>query len=168
MHNWQISPLSTSKHICSSFSCGEQILNEYIKKYASQDIKKNIAKVFVTFTPNDFLVIGYYTLSATSFEKKHLPPEIAKKLPHYPVPAAIIGRLAVDESCQGKGLGKFLLMDAFYKVLLAKNAIAVNAIVVDAKNQVASSFYKQYGFLEFPKNPKRLFLPIATIEKIYQ
>lgn len=167
-HNWQIEPFSGSKHDCSGFSCGEQALDDYIKKYASQDLKRNIARVFVALTPADMSILGYYTLSAASVKKKDIPPAVAKKLPHYPVPAVLIGRLAVDKRVQGKGLGRHLLVDAFYRVLTAKNTVGINSVIVDAKNTAARSFYKQYGFMEFSGDPNRLFIPMATVEKIYQ
>ncbi len=79
-------------------------------------------------------VAGCYSLSAASFEKDELPPALAKRLPHYPVPAAVLGRLAVDRTRQGRGLGKMLLLDAIRRVVWAGTTLAVYAMVVDAKN----------------------------------
>ena len=108
---WAISSFSSDLHYRENFSCGQPALDTYIQQLASQDIKRKVARVFVACEPEGNEVKGYYTLSAASFKKEDLPAEIAKKLPHYPVPAAILGRLAVDQSSHGQGLGKFLLMD---------------------------------------------------------
>ena len=115
-------------------------------------------------TPDE--VAGYYTLSAASFEKDELPAGIAKRLPHYPVPAVMIGRLAVSRAFQGRGFGEMLLLDAIRRVVRASTAIAAYAVVVDAKNDAARAFYERYGFRPFPSTPRRLFLPLQTFEKL--
>ena len=94
--------------------------------------------------------------------------EQARKLPRYPVPAVLLGRLAVDRTAQGSGLGEFLLMDAMCRTLLATQVMAVHAMVVDAKDASAARFYRKYGFLAFPNNTQRLFLPMATIRQLQE
>jgi GNAT superfamily N-acetyltransferase len=111
-------------------------------------------------------VRGYYSLSAASFQRDSLPAEQAKRLPRYPVPAALLGRLAVDEGMKGKGLGAFLLMDALNRLLLATQTLAIHALAVDAKDEAAAAFYRKYGFIAFPADARRLFLPMATIRKL--
>lgn len=91
-----------------------------------------------------------------------LPTALARKLPRYPVPVALIGRLAVDENFQGKGLGSILLADACQKVVQARAVLAVSGIVVDAKDDAARTFYQHYGFMPFPGQPNRLRLPAAA------
>ena len=109
-------------------------------------------------------IAGFYTLSAISIEAQSLPPALAKKLPKYPIPAALIGRLAIDSRHQGTGLGGFLLADALNRVIRASDAIAIYAVIVDAKNETAKKFYEKYGFQPFPQSPQRLFIPLATIQ----
>ena len=111
-------------------------------------------------------IAGYYSLSAASFEKEELPPALAKRLPHYPVPAAVLGRLAIDREQQGRGIGETLLLDAGRRVVRASTTIAVYAIIVDAKNERAKAFYERYGFRAFASEPRRLFLPLETFEKL--
>ena len=77
-----------------------------------------------------------------------------------------MGRLAVDRSCQGKGLGEHLLVDCCHRVLAASQTLAVHALVVDAKDDGAKAFYLRYGFIAFEDQPLRLFLPMATLEKM--
>ncbi len=153
-------------HDRTSFSCGEPALDAYLTRQASQDIRRRIAQVFVWVGDTPNRIQGYYTLSATAFEKAELPPALAKRLPHYPVPAAVLGRLAIDQSCQGRGLGEMLLMDAIRRTLRASAAMAVYALIVDAKNERARTFYERYGFRSFATIPRRLFLPLETFEKL--
>jgi ribosomal protein S18 acetylase RimI-like enzyme len=153
-------------HDRSSFSCGEPALDAYLQRQASQDVRRRVAKVFVATGATPQRIAGYYSLSAAEFSKAELPAAEAKRLPHYPVPAAVLGRLAVEQSHQGRGLGETLLMDAIRRTLRASEAIGVHAIVVDAKNDRAQAFYERYGFRGFTSTPRRLFLPLEAFEKL--
>lgn len=160
-----IEPLGP-QHDRESFACGEPALDDYLRRRASQDARRRVARVFVAAGAAPGEIAGYYTLSAASFEKDELPAGIAKRLPHYPVPAVVIGRLAVSRPFQGRGLGETLLLDAVRRVVRASASIAAYAVVVDAKNDAARAFYERYGFRPFPATPRRLFLPLATFEKL--
>ena len=153
-------------HDRAVFSCGEPALDTYLRRQASQDVRRRVAQVFVALGDAPGTVAGYYSLSAASFEKDALPPRLAKRLPHYPVPAAVLGRLAVDRAHRGRGLGEALLLDAIRRVVRASATIAVHAIIVDAKNEPARAFYERYGFRAFPGVPRRLFLPLETFLKL--
>ena len=164
--DWVVEPFSASKHIHDSFACGYEALDTYIRRYASQDVKRRVSLVFVACRPGERIIQGYYTLSAASFQKEDLPTGLAKKLPHYPAPAAIVGRLAVNRTCQGQGLGEDLLMDCVERVLEAGKLIAVHAIIADAKDEKAKAFYERYGFQAFVDQPPRLFIPMRTLEQL--
>jgi len=155
-----------SHHDRSAFSCGEPALDTYLQRQATQDVRRRVAKVFVAVGAMPHRVVGYHSLSAAEFNKAELPAAAAKRLPHYPVPAAVLGRLAVDQSFQGRGLGETLLMDAIRRTLRASEAMAVHAIVVDAKHESAKAFYERYGFRSFTTMPRRLFLPLETFENL--
>jgi GNAT superfamily N-acetyltransferase len=130
-----------------SFSCGQVALDAYIQHFASQDVRRNVARVFVA-SPQDALdtLAGFYTLSAASVQCSDLPASIARKLPQYPIPVALLGRLAVSTAHQGQGLGAVLVIDACKKVRQAHAMLAVEGLVVDAKDQNAARFYKHLGF----------------------
>jgi GNAT superfamily N-acetyltransferase len=159
-----IEPLARS-HDREGFDCGMPERNDYLRRQAAQDTRRGVSRVYVARERGSSKVLGYYTLSAASFGKKSLPGKEAKKLPHYPVPAALLGRLAVDRSQQGRGLGKYLLFDALHRVLQAAETLAVYALVVDAKNDDARTFYERYGFVRFPAIPSRLFIPLDTLRR---
>ncbi len=105
---------------------------------------------------------GFFTLSAGSVSCADLPETLAKKLPRYPIPVALIGRLAVDADFQGKGLGAILLADACQKVAHASATLAVAGIIVDAKDDAAIKFYRHFGFLNLPGQAGRLLLPATA------
>ncbi|MGA9057027.1 MAG: GNAT family N-acetyltransferase [Terriglobia bacterium] len=154
-------------HDRGAFSCGAEALDNYLRKQAGQDVRKRVAVAFV-LTPDGKTVAGYYTLSQYSVELGAIPDGIAAKLPKYPfVPATLIGRLAVSNEFRGQRLGELLLMDALNRCLSGSKQVASAAVIVDAKDDSAAAFYKKYGFIELPKTPKRLFLPMASIEKLF-
>jgi predicted GNAT family N-acyltransferase len=109
-------------------------------------------------------VIGFYSLSAMSFSFESLPENLQHRLPHYPVPAVLIGRLAVTKSIQNQGFGCRLLMDALTRILLANQSVGIYSALVDAKDNNAKSFYEKYGFIAFKDNPFKLFLPLKTLQ----
>lgn len=147
----------------SSFRCGQALLDDYIHRYASQDVRRHVARVFVATPETQFnCLAGFFTLSAGSVNCSELPQSLAKKLPRYPVPVALIGRLAVDVHFQREGLGSILLADACQKVAHASTTLAVVGIVVDAKDAAAVRFYQHFGFLPLPGRTDRMLLPAAA------
>ncbi len=158
-------PLGT--HDRAAFSCGSEALDNYIKKQASQDVKKRAAVVYVASGDGE-TILGYYTLSQYSVQFDDIPSEIAKKFPRYPaVPATLLGRLARHSSTRGQGLGELLLLDALHRALNMSEQVASAAVVTDAKDQRAVEFYKRYEFLELPKTERRLFLPMASVASLF-
>ena len=157
-----IYPLNKT-HQRSEFSSGNEQLDNYLKKRATQDIKRRISRVFVATTPESpTKIVGYYSLSSLSIELNQLSEDTKRKLPRHPIPAALIGRLAVSQNAQGMGIGKMLLADAIKRTLAVSNEIAIYAMVVDAIDESAESFYRQYGFLSLAAE-RRLYLPLKSI-----
>lgn len=156
---YSIHPLDATAQT-ADFDCGEKALDEYLHRYATQDVKRGVARVFVA-SPADQpqVVAGFYTLSAASIAAETLPERWRKKLPRYPVPVALLGRLAMNRPFQGQGLGSILLVDACKRVAAASETLAVAAIVVDAKSPRAAAFYQHFGFIELPGRPGRWMLP---------
>jgi GNAT superfamily N-acetyltransferase len=149
-----------------SFSSGIEPLDRYFRTQAGQDARKNMAATFVLVL-QDGAIGGYYTLSSTAVRLGELPPRTARRLPRYPlVPATLLGRLAVDRRQQGRGYGRFLLADALMRAV--RSEIVSFAIVVDAKDEAARSFYEREGFFPFPDRPMKLFRPMADIRKLFE
>jgi GNAT superfamily N-acetyltransferase len=150
-----------------AFSCGVEPLDRYLQTQATQDIRRRVANCFVATSADSNIIAGYYTFSAASVPMLDLPTETAKRLPRYPVvPAALIGRLAIDRRYRGRGLGAALLFDAIARAARADTAIF--AILVDAKDDSAAAFYRHHGFQPFATRPLHLFLPIGTALKLLE
>jgi GNAT superfamily N-acetyltransferase len=154
-----IEPLG--KHGRAHFACGVAALDEWFHLRAGQDEKRNAARVFVSI--DDRLgVVGFYSLSTFTLTIPDMPAEYAKRIPRYGlVPAALIGRLARDLRVRGMGVGELLLADAVRRILSAAHTLAVFAIVVEAKDDLAARFYRDFGFEPFPNRPLRLFMPVS-------
>lgn len=162
-----IAPLG-KQHDRKAFDCGEQSLTNYLHRYAGQDIRRRVNRVFVASSlDRPQQVVGYYSLSAGSLDATDLPEALGRRLPKYPVPAALLGRLAVTQSCQGKGLGSILLVDALQRVAQASQMMAVYTVVVDALNAEAARFYVQFGFTPLPSQPLKLFLPMDSVTALF-
>lgn len=155
-----IEPLGPG-HERAVFSCGEEVLDRYIRQRAGQDIRRRIARVFVCTGSDPRTVLGFYTLSALSVDLGLLPHTLARCLPKQPAPAALIARLAVLRDVQGQGIGRLLLADAVKRAMSAGATIGIHALVVDAKTDRARRFYERFGFLALPDRPERLFLPLG-------
>ena len=158
------------QHDRSRFTCGTPALDEWLRRRAGQDERRNVARVLVA-VDRELGLVGFYSLSSFTLELPDLPEAIAQRLPRYGlVPAALIGRLARDERTRGRGLGELLLADAVRRVLAASRTLAVFAIVVDAKDDRAAAFYAGFGFRRLPLHPHRLFLlvseAVAALERL--
>ncbi len=115
-------------------------------------------------TDNPNIILGFYSLSASSIHFQELPHGLQKRIPRYPVPVALIGRLAVDKKYQKRGLGKDLLIDALKKSVEISKSFGIFGVMVDAKDKEAKKFYEYFGFVSFVDNPNKLILPLETIK----
>ncbi|MDR3281116.1 MAG: GNAT family N-acetyltransferase [Synergistaceae bacterium] len=154
------------KHILKDFCCGTPELDKYLKQYAGQDLRRNLATLFVAVEDGEDKVLGYYTLSNTGVSTQIIPSSLRKKLPMYDdVPAIRIGRLAVDQSVQGQGLGARLLANAVIMSISTVSAWAL--MVVDAKDEAACAFYGKFGFEALEDDEKHLFATRKNLEALF-
>ncbi len=113
-------------------------------------------------------VVGYYTLSAYGIRLTDLPPQVAKKLPKYPLlPATLLGRLAVSREHRGQKLGRLLLMDALWRSWKNTKQVASAGVVAEAIDAAALEFYRHHEFASLAEHPQKLFIAMATIEKAF-
>lgn len=157
-----IEPLG-KRHDRAAFSFGVPELDRYLARQAGQDVRRRIARVFVCTAEGADTALGFYTLSALAIDLSSLPEKLSRKLPQHSVPCVLIGRLAIDQSVRGHGLGRMILVDAIKRILGASDIMAIHAVVVDAKNNAAKQFYAGFGFAPMQDDPMRLFLPLGSI-----
>ena len=160
-----ITRLDADRHDRSSFDCGEPALNGYLQKTARQHQQKGIANTYVLVSRIDpGKVLGFFTLSFLEVDLSDIPAAYRKNLPQTHLPAAKLGRLAIDRSCQGNDYGRLLLVDAMRRVAdTIRHAAAVVGLFVDAKNQSVVAFYRKFGFIPLQDNPLTLMLTHQTI-----
>lgn len=150
------------QHIRDEFDSEESSLNDFLKLYARQNDSKGLGKTFVAVAPEEQKVLGYYTISSGSLEFDNLP----ENLPRYPIPVIHLGRLAVDKTAQGQGLGSFLLLDVFRRSLKLADALGIYAVEVRALSEQARNFYLKFGFNQLIDDRFHLYLTIKMIRKL--
>jgi GNAT superfamily N-acetyltransferase len=155
-----VEPLA-SGHDRTEFTCGVDALDRYLRHQAGQDVRRRATACFVAREIATGRIAGYYTLAAGGVLLGEIPAALAKRLPRYPsVPVARLGRLAVALAYHGHKLGGALLWDAVDRA--TRSEVAVYALVVDAKDEQAESFYRHHGFVAFGSAPRSLILPLAS------
>jgi GNAT superfamily N-acetyltransferase len=160
--DWIEAPIA-KHHDRKAFDCGVPALNEYLQRYALQNHQNGASKTFVA-SPRDApsRVLGYYALSPASLA--YGAPSIVKRgLGRYEVPAFRLGRLAVDRTVQGHGLGGQLLLAAGTRCLAVAEQVGGVALIIDAKSERAATWYAGYGAVPLEDAPLTLVLPLATI-----
>lgn len=150
------------RHDRAAFRCGVPRLDDYLHKYAAQQSAKGISTVFVMV--DDALpskILGFYTLSAAQIDVQQISDTERKKLPRYPVPCFRMGRLARAVDRRGGGLGEILIGCAVDRCLHARSLVGACALLVDAKDEKAKTFYERYGFISCLDMPTTLYLPLG-------
>lgn len=168
MDDFYVTAALSSRHIKDNFDCGKDLLNGYIHKQASQDVRRRISACFI-LAEEDYKVKGYYTLSSSSIKRSLLPAEVVKRLPgsYIDLPVTLLGRLALDKAHIGQGLGALLLVDALKRAYFASvQSVASMAVVVDPIDQSAIDFYSKYDFIILPDSNK-MFLTMDTVAKLF-
>ncbi len=158
-------PFDRKAHGVDHFSCGEASLDRWLIAYAGQNQQRDAARTFVTTEP-DGKVAGYYTLVAAQVEHEQATSGVRQGLSrHFPIPVALIARLAVTGHQQRTGLGRSLLLDALQRVLHASDQLAVRAVTVDALDDRAAAFYGPFGFEISPLAARTLMIPLDAVRR---
>lgn len=156
--------LDPARHDRAGFNSDVPELDAYLRQFAAQHVKKGVSSVYVLVdTDCPTRVLGYYTLSAAQVDVSQLKDGDRKKLPSYPVPCFRMGRLACRADHRGQGLGKLLVGCAVSRCLEARRLVAAFALIVDAKNDRAKTFYAHYGFTPCLDSPMTLYLRLGVL-----
>ena len=160
--------LLDKRHNRKDFDCGKELLNDYLKTQAGQDVKRKLSACFVLAEHETQVIQGYYTLSNNSIPLISFSEQIRKKLPksYGSIPTTLLGRLATDKKYQGKGFGKILLIDALKRSYGISNEIGSFGIIVDPIDEEAKGFYQKYDFIELPDS-KKMFIATQTLKALF-
>lgn len=154
-------------HNRSGFDCGNDALNQYLKKIARQHLNKGLSRTFVLVDDNiPTEILGFFTLVSCEIFVDKLPRKYAKKYPSR-APAAKLARLAVAKDRQRQGLGTHMMINAVERVIRVSQDLGIIGFFVDAKDNKAKAYYEQFGFIQLPDNPLELSLPLATLRNAY-
>lgn len=156
-----IEPLMAS-HSREWFDCGEESLNNFLKRFARQNDEKGLGRTYVAVKVGEPRIYGYYTISSGALSFETIP----EKLPRYPIPVVHLGRLAVDESAKGQRLGKALLADALKRAVSIADQLGIYAVEVYAMTENAREFYLKFGFAALQDDRLHLYLTVKKIRKL--
>jgi predicted GNAT family N-acyltransferase len=144
------------------FDSGEPSLNTFLQNFARKSDKENISRPWILIDEDKKQIAGYITLSNTSIDKIEVVDQFKTNV--NPIPALLIGRLAIDKNYQGHRLGEKLLMFGLQKVKEINQTSAIQLIVVDALSQDAEKFYSKYGFVKVGAANKM----ILSVKKLFE
>lgn len=163
MLDWREEPIGRH-HDRKAFDCGDPALNEYLRRYARQNHETGGAKTFVAVSPPEpARILGFYTISPGAIEFARVPAAFTRKLGQYDVPVFRLGRLAVDRSLQGEGIGGDLILAAGERALAVAAEVGGVALAIDAKNERAARWYERFGAQPLLDDPMKLILPLAIV-----
>lgn len=154
-------PLS-EKHSVAGFDSGKPALDAWLRDMALYNQSQGYTRTFV-IADEDYAVVGYHAVCAGMIHRN----DVSRAARGHPAPAelpvAILARLAVSETHQGKGLGAALLKNALLSIVSASQLVAFRGVVVHAIDDDAAKFYKRYHFQETKGMERRLILPVNDI-----
>ena len=156
--------LLEDRHQTSSFSCGVPSLDDWLKRRALANQASGASRTYVVCEGDQ--VVGYYALAAGSVDVANAPGRFRRNMPD-PVPIVLLGRLAVDVSQRGQGLGRALMRDAGSRVLQAADVVGIRGILVHAISDEAQKFYLAVGFEKSPLDPMMLMMTLADVEAAF-
>jgi GNAT superfamily N-acetyltransferase len=160
---WHEEPINR-KHDREGFDCGEEALNEFLRRYARKSHERGGAKTFLAIDDSNKTILGFYSLSPASVDYARTPEAVSRGLARHDVPGFRLARLAVDRRWQGRGIGGQLLLVAVRRCLLAAAEVGGVVLVIDAKNARVATWYASYGAVPLLDAPLTLMLPLATAE----
>jgi GNAT superfamily N-acetyltransferase len=156
-------PLDPARHDAAGFACGDERLDTWLRAYASQNERRDAARTFVIADAAD-RVLGYYTLVAAQLNHAGATAAVRRGTSkRFPIPVVLLARLAIDGSQQGRGLGAALLADAMRRAVRAADEVGIRAVLVDAINDRAATFYQRFGFEPLPGDPLTLMATVARL-----
>ena len=150
-------------HNTHDFGCGVESLNLWLQKHAAQAGAVGSARTFAIHDNEQDRVVGYHALTAASVTHNEATARAAKGMPRHPIPAALLARLAVDTTVQGRGIGAWLLRDAMLRTLSAAESVGIRVLLVHAIDEGARGFYERHGFEPSPTDPLNLQMLIKDI-----
>lgn len=153
----------TAAHDIAGFDSGEATLDEWLRKRALKNSGSGGSHCFVI--ADGRTAVGYYSLSSGAVAREAAPKPMRRNMPD-PLPAMLLGRLAVDRRYQNRGLGSALLRDAMLRIVRISEEAGIALVFVHALDDHAKQFYLSRGFVPSPIQPMTLMMTVATVRAI--
>ena len=167
----KIEPFDPDFHDRAAFSCGSDPVDNFLKFTAKKHQQGDFARIWVAVANESPTVLGYYAINSHAIDADRLPRKFTRKAPnHGAIGAAYVSMFGVDTAAQGQGIGTLLMADALKRIARVSVELGIFAVVLDVLDEgdfetveKRQAFYRRFGFIEFPSQPLRMFLPVATI-----
>lgn len=153
------------KHDTRGFDCGENSLNDWLRKRALVNQYTGASRTFVVC--NARRVVAFYALSSGAIACSKSTGRVKRNMPD-PIPVVILGRLGVDDAIQGNGIGSALVRDAISRIVVAADTLGIRAMVIHALNDRVKHFYESLGFAPSPTDPMILMSTLADLKASLQ
>ncbi|MBB5575826.1 MULTISPECIES: GNAT family N-acetyltransferase [Rhizobium] len=147
-------------HELAEFNSGLPQLDDWLRRRARANQASGASRTFVVCEGNR--VIGYYALASGAVKQPEAPGRFRRNMPD-PIPVAVLGRLAIDQTYQGRGIGRALVRDAGMRLLHAAEIIGIRGVLVHAISDIARAFYEAVGFLPSPSDPMMLMIGLHDL-----
>jgi GNAT superfamily N-acetyltransferase len=157
--------LLTEAHDASSFDCGEPVLNEWLQERAWHNLQVRASRTYVVCSVDGNRIAGYFALSMGQVLAHEVSGAMRRNMPKN-IPVVVLGRLAIDRTCQGRGLGRAMLADAVSRSMRAGSEVAARLILVHAISISAEAFYRHHGFTRLPVETPTYGLDLLKLRKL--
>jgi GNAT superfamily N-acetyltransferase len=157
--------LLTEGRDAAAFACGEAVLDEWLRERAWHNLQVRASRTYVVCPVGDRRIVGYFALSMGQILAHEVLGAMRRNMPKN-IPAVVLGRLAIDRTCQGQGLGRAMLADAVSRSLRAASEVSARLIVVHAISTSAESFYRHHGFSRLPVETPTYGLDLLKLQKL--
>ncbi len=148
----------SAAHDLSAFDSGEPVLDDWLRRRALQNEESGASRTYVVCAGKK--VVGYYSLAVGAVAHAEAPGRVRRNMPD-PVPAMVLGRLAIDKAYQGAGIGTGLLRDAIMRTIQAADIAGIRVILIHAISEAVKRFYEKYGFISSPVDPMTVMITVA-------
>jgi GNAT superfamily N-acetyltransferase len=152
-------------HCIKNFESGVESLDEWLKNKANKNQESGASRTFVVC--HEERVVAYYVLASSAVDSNAATGRFRRNMPN-PIPVVILGRLAVDKSCQGIGVGRALIRDAGLRLIHAADTIGIRGLLVQAISSQAKAFYEKVGFECSPLDPMTLMITLNDLKAVFQ
>jgi GNAT superfamily N-acetyltransferase len=149
-------------HDASAFDSGASELDDWLRRRALRNEEEGGSRTYVVCVGQR--VVGFYSLANGAVMRDQATGKVRRNMPE-PVPVMLIGRLAVDRSWHGKGVGRAMVRDAILRTVHAAEIAGIRAILVHAKSAQARAFYERIGFAASTVDPMTLMITVADARR---